>query len=67
MKAWDRRDGESLADYIKRLEDFIRPDPPRARIADHDWVYRMRLREAKAQLRADKASANAPAIGSETH
>ncbi len=54
MNAWDRKDGEPLTDYIKRLEDFLNPNPPRTRMAAHDWVYRMRLRAAR-KLRAEQA------------
>lgn len=54
MNESDRRKGESLPDYIKRLEDFVNSDPPRPRTAINDWLYRMRLLKAKALWLAAK-------------
>jgi hypothetical protein len=50
--SWDRRDGESLADYVRRLEAMLRPGLDEPRIDIFDSQIKQALNEAKALLTA---------------
>jgi hypothetical protein len=51
--SWDRKDGESLADYVVRLEAMLIPGPDESRVDIFDRQINHALNEAKALLRAD--------------
>ena len=55
--SWDRKDGESLADYVVRLEAMLIPGPDESRVDIFDRQINHALNEAKALLRADDKKA----------
>ncbi len=53
--AWDRKDGESLPDYVRRLEGLLAPVADGSRVDIFDRQINRALSEAQALLSADGA------------
>lgn len=56
MYAWDRRTGESLPNYIKRLENVIRTPESSLHRKIFGFQYHDALRQANSQLGAETPS-----------
>jgi hypothetical protein len=50
--SWDRKDAESLADYVRRLQAMLSPVPDEQRVDIFDRQINQALNDAKALLRA---------------
>jgi hypothetical protein len=53
--SWDRKDGESLADYVRRLESMLNPGPDGRRVDIFDHQIKRALNDAKVHLGAGGA------------
>jgi hypothetical protein len=61
--SWDRKDGESLSDYVRRLESMLLSGPSGVRVDIHDAQIKRALTEAKALLQSQATKEPPPHPG----